>query len=194
MTVVQHFDAALRMTEYDAFVGRIAERVGLAGFLMTPDAAFGHERRGTPTTLAELGARIGFEVAVVPPFSLEGRPVRSRVIRDGDRRRRPGRGAPSPRSPDGASTGDLVDGTRDVPDAGRAAPRRQLPGDGRAGLDGRRPERDAAPERRHGRRRRVELLRPGGRNGPRVRVAFGARLPEEGNPAILRRSQKKTSK
>ena len=36
---------------------------------MTPDAAFGFERRGTPATLAELGARDGFDVVVVPPFT-----------------------------------------------------------------------------------------------------------------------------
>ncbi len=49
---------------------------------MTPDAAFGFERRGTPEAVAELGARDGFEVVVVPPFTLEGRPVRSAEIRD----------------------------------------------------------------------------------------------------------------
>ncbi len=81
MTVVQHFDAALRQTPYDAFVERIRARVGLAGFLMTPDAAFGFERRGTPETLAALGVRDGFEVVVVPPFTLDGRPVRSSEIR-----------------------------------------------------------------------------------------------------------------
>ncbi len=41
VTVVQHFDAALRETPYDVFVGRIRDRVDLRGFLMTPDAAFG---------------------------------------------------------------------------------------------------------------------------------------------------------
>jgi riboflavin kinase/FMN adenylyltransferase len=82
LTVVQHFDEALRRTEYDAFVAAIAARTGLAGFLMTPDAAFGFERRGTPEALAELGRRLGFEVAVVPPFELDGRPVRSTDIRN----------------------------------------------------------------------------------------------------------------
>jgi riboflavin kinase / FMN adenylyltransferase len=81
VTVVEHFDEALRQTPYDAFVERIRERVDLRGFLMTPDAAFGYERRGTPETLAELGDRLGFDVAVVPPFSLAGRAVRSSEIR-----------------------------------------------------------------------------------------------------------------
>jgi riboflavin kinase/FMN adenylyltransferase len=81
VTVVEHFDDELRRTPYDAFVARIRARTRLTGFLMTPDAAFGHERRGTPETLAALGAEVGFEVVVVPPFDLDGRPVRSTEIR-----------------------------------------------------------------------------------------------------------------
>ena len=71
----------MRRTPYDGFVGAIGSRVDLAGFLMTPDAAFGFERRGTPEALAELGRRDGFDVVVVPPFTLDGRPVRSSDIR-----------------------------------------------------------------------------------------------------------------
>jgi riboflavin kinase/FMN adenylyltransferase len=81
VTVVQHFDAALRRTPYDEFVERIRERVELRGFLMTPDAAFGYERQGTPDALAELGRQRGFDVVVVPPFSLGDRAVRSSEIR-----------------------------------------------------------------------------------------------------------------
>ena len=80
-TVVVHFDQHLRETTYDAFVAMIRERAPLAGFLMTPDAAFGHRRAGTPETLAELGRADGFEVVVVPPFELDGRPVRSTEVR-----------------------------------------------------------------------------------------------------------------
>lgn len=81
VTVVQHFDEALRRTPHDVFVERIGSRVALRGFVMTPDAAFGFERRGTPDALARLGEELGFEVVVVPPFSLDGRPVRSSDIR-----------------------------------------------------------------------------------------------------------------
>jgi riboflavin kinase/FMN adenylyltransferase len=80
-TVVAHFDARLRETPYEAFVSAIAARAPIAGFLMTPDAAFGYERRGTPAALAELGAERGFDVVVVPPFELEGTPVRSSEVR-----------------------------------------------------------------------------------------------------------------
>jgi riboflavin kinase/FMN adenylyltransferase len=79
--VVQHFDETLRRTSYTEFVSAIRGRTALAGFLMTPDAAFGHERRGTPATLAALGRGEGFGVVVVPPFTLDGRPVRSTEVR-----------------------------------------------------------------------------------------------------------------
>ncbi len=82
VTVVQHFDAALRQTPYDVFIERIRSRLVLTGFLMTPDAAFGFERRGTPEAVRDLGARDGFDVVVVPPLMLDGRPVRSTDIRD----------------------------------------------------------------------------------------------------------------
>jgi riboflavin kinase / FMN adenylyltransferase len=81
VTVVQHFDAELRETPFETFVERIRHRVTLRGFLMTPDAAFGFERQGTPGALATLGARDGFNVVVIPPFDAGGRPVRSNDIR-----------------------------------------------------------------------------------------------------------------
>jgi tRNA pseudouridine55 synthase len=82
VTVVQHFDRALRMTSYQGFVAMITRRTTLAGLLMTPEAAFGHERRGTPDALAVLGREQGFEVIVVPPFQIAGREVRSADIRE----------------------------------------------------------------------------------------------------------------
>jgi riboflavin kinase/FMN adenylyltransferase len=81
-TVVVHFDRRLRETTYLAFVDAIADRAPIAGFLMTPDAAFGYERKGTPAALAALGAERGFEVVVVPALEVEGRPVRSSEVRE----------------------------------------------------------------------------------------------------------------
>ena len=81
VVVIEHFDDALRLTPYDRFVAGITAECRLAGFVMTPDAAFGHERGGTPAALAELGRRAGFEVILVPPFTLDGREVRSSDIR-----------------------------------------------------------------------------------------------------------------
>jgi riboflavin kinase / FMN adenylyltransferase len=79
--VVQHFDEAVRRTTYDDFVAMIQARTSLAALVMTPDAAFGFERRGTPEALAALGTSRGFEVVVVPPFALDGRSVRSSDVR-----------------------------------------------------------------------------------------------------------------
>jgi riboflavin kinase/FMN adenylyltransferase len=81
LVVVEHFDDALRTTPYDAYVAGVVARCRLAGFVMTPDAAFGHERAGTPAALAELGRTAGFDVVLVPPFTLAGREVRSSDIR-----------------------------------------------------------------------------------------------------------------
>ncbi len=79
--VVVHFDQRMRETTYDAFVAQLAARGPLAGFLMTPDAAFGYQRAGTPEALAALGREQGFDVVVVPPFELDGKPVRSTEVR-----------------------------------------------------------------------------------------------------------------
>ena len=81
VVIVQHFDAALRATEYDDFVHRITARTPLAGLLMTPDAAFGHDRRGTADAVTALGETDGFDVVVVPPFAIDDRPVSSSEIR-----------------------------------------------------------------------------------------------------------------
>lgn len=81
VTVIETFDVALRETPYDAWIREIAERLDLAGLLMTPESAFGYERRGTPETVAELGRRLGYEVVVVPQFTLDGEPIRSSDIR-----------------------------------------------------------------------------------------------------------------
>ena len=81
VTVVQHFDETVRRTTYDAFIDTIRRGTALAGLLMTPDAAFGYERRGTAEAVAALGRARGFDVVVVPPFAIDGEPVSSGAIR-----------------------------------------------------------------------------------------------------------------
>lgn len=81
VTVVQTFDVALRMTPYDVFVRRIVARIDLAGFLMTPESAFGHDRGGTPDTVARLGRELGYDTVVVSPYLLRGESVSSGGIR-----------------------------------------------------------------------------------------------------------------
>ncbi len=81
VTVVQHFDDAVRRTTYDDFIATIQKATELAGLLMTPDAAFGFERRGTPEAVAALGGAQGFDLVVIEPFVLDGTSVSSSAIR-----------------------------------------------------------------------------------------------------------------
>jgi riboflavin kinase/FMN adenylyltransferase len=49
---------------------------------MTPDSAFGYQRRGTPASVAELGTELGYQVVVVPQFQVgPGEVVSSGAIR-----------------------------------------------------------------------------------------------------------------
>jgi riboflavin kinase/FMN adenylyltransferase len=82
VTVVQHFDEAVRRTTYEGFIDTIRRGTTLAGLLMTPDAAFGFERRGTADAVTALGKDRGFDVVVVPPFTIDGEPVSSSAIRN----------------------------------------------------------------------------------------------------------------
>ena len=146
-------------------------------------------RRGTPATLASLGTRLGFTVAVVPPYAVDGLPVRSASIRaaiaSGDlTQARHLLGRPM------AVTGDRDDSTVGFPIPVA------LPPDGRYAAtiepawteDGR----QAPPRQTIGvvAGQRVGTGRAASTEGPRVRLTLGRRLPEDGNPAILRRSQK----
>lgn len=81
VTVVQHFDEAVRRTTYDDFIATIRRGTRLAGLLMTPDSAFGFERRGTAEAVGALGRAEGFDVVVIEPFALDGAPVSSSEIR-----------------------------------------------------------------------------------------------------------------
>jgi len=81
VAVIQHFDDEVRRTPFDAFVEGIAGRVDLAGVLMTPDSAFGHQRRGTPEAVAKLGERLGYEVVVASALEAGGQAVSSSEIR-----------------------------------------------------------------------------------------------------------------
>jgi riboflavin kinase/FMN adenylyltransferase len=185
VTVVQHFDAALRVTSYRDFVARIAERVDLAGFLMTPDAAFGHQRAGTPEALAELGRELGFEVDVVPVLDGPDGPIRSSQIRaaiaagDVDRAadmlgRDVGIVGRADRGESASSTGLLFD----LPVV--------LPPDGTYRILAE-PDGDQLPLRR-----RLVVVAGSARLEPRVDVPPGrrirVRLPSGGHPATIRRS------
>jgi len=80
--VVMHFDAALAATPAEDFVTKIlAGELGIGGAAIGFDFHFGKNRTGSPSFLAELGARLGFAVDVAPPLEDEGRPVSSGAVR-----------------------------------------------------------------------------------------------------------------
>lgn len=79
--VMQHFDDSVRRTTYDDFIATIRRGTELGGLLMTPDSAFGFQRRGTAEAVGALGREEGFDVVVIDPFSLDGSPVSSSEIR-----------------------------------------------------------------------------------------------------------------
>ena len=81
VTVVQHFDEAVRRTTYDAFVATIQARTALAGLLMTPTRRSASSAAARRMRWPRSVARDGFDVVVVPPFTLDGRSVRSSDIR-----------------------------------------------------------------------------------------------------------------
>ncbi len=80
--IVMKFDAALAATSAEDFVTNILARVlGIGGAAIGFDFHFGKNRAGSPTFLADQGARLGFAVDVVPPLEDEGRPVSSGAVR-----------------------------------------------------------------------------------------------------------------
>ena len=194
--VVQHFDAALRMTEYDAFVGedRRADRAGR----LPDDPRCGVRARPSRHAGRPGGARGASGLRrrwSSRPSRSTGRPVRSASIRSGDRRRRPRDRPPSARPTGRRDRATSVGDRPDVPGPGGAAADGALPG-ARSSRPGRPPGRSDPP-----RRAVVEVdadgstCRPAATDGlgRRARVALGPRLPEAAKPAILRRSKKKTS-
>jgi riboflavin kinase/FMN adenylyltransferase len=79
---VMNFDAELAATAAEDFVERIlVGRLGISGAAIGFDFHFGRNRTGSPAFLAGAGARLGFEVDIVPPLEDEGRPVSSGAVR-----------------------------------------------------------------------------------------------------------------
>lgn len=82
------FTHALSKYGPEQFVAHLAQHLKMSGLILGPDFSLGRDRAGTRRTLEELGARMGFDVEEVPPFTIDGEVVSSTVIRqalaDGD--------------------------------------------------------------------------------------------------------------
>ncbi len=85
------FTSELAETAPRAFVSVLREELDLRLLIMGPDNAFGRNREGLPESMTQIGAELGFNVAVMPaPLASEQMTVSSTAIRkaleDGDLR------------------------------------------------------------------------------------------------------------
>ena len=80
--LVWRFDHQLQQTDAAGFVEALNHRVRLRHLLFGPGFALGRRREGTPDVIAALGARMGFQVEEVTPYtSSADEVVSSTVIR-----------------------------------------------------------------------------------------------------------------
>jgi riboflavin kinase/FMN adenylyltransferase len=78
--VAIHFDEAVRQMSPEEFLDGLRPTLEILAIAMTPESAFGRDRTGTPTRLAEIGETRGFEVIHVQPETDAG-PISSSRIR-----------------------------------------------------------------------------------------------------------------
>jgi riboflavin kinase/FMN adenylyltransferase len=75
------FTRDLSRLEPEDFMRMVTDRQTMAELWVGSDFALGRGRRGTIAVLADVGARMGWAVHVVPPYTLEGQVVSSTAIR-----------------------------------------------------------------------------------------------------------------
>ena len=80
--VVQPFDERFSRLEPEPFLRLLGAGEGLRAFFMTPETAFGRNRRGDAATVAAIGERLGFRLVLVKPLLVGGRPVSSSRVRE----------------------------------------------------------------------------------------------------------------
>ncbi len=65
----------------EEFVQLLTRHLSMSGLVLGPDFSLGRDRSGTVATLEQIGARTGFTVESVQPYSICGRVVSSTAIR-----------------------------------------------------------------------------------------------------------------
>jgi len=69
-------------TEESDFVEQVlVKKLNVCSVVVGYDYHFGRDRRGNPQTLEAAGQKFGFKISVIPPFNMDGIPVRSSLIR-----------------------------------------------------------------------------------------------------------------
>jgi riboflavin kinase / FMN adenylyltransferase len=80
--IIHPFTAETAQLEARQFVEMLKTHLHLVALVVGPDFALGRNRTGTIERLRELGDEYDFSVAVMEPYYLDGKPVRSSRIRD----------------------------------------------------------------------------------------------------------------
>lgn len=65
----------------EQFIGALIEHLHMGLLVVGPDFVLGHGRAGTTPVLTALGERLGYATLVVPPYLLDGQPVKSTLVR-----------------------------------------------------------------------------------------------------------------
>jgi riboflavin kinase/FMN adenylyltransferase len=81
IVVLQPFDRAFAAQPAERFIERLAAGRDLAGLVMTPESAFGHDREGTAEVIARLASAMGFRLTTESSLDLAGDRVSSSRIR-----------------------------------------------------------------------------------------------------------------
>ncbi len=81
VVAVVRFTVQVARMSARAFVEEVVRRLGMKSLWVGPDFALGRNREGTVERLRSFFEQLGYEFHVVPPFLLDGKPVRSNYIR-----------------------------------------------------------------------------------------------------------------
>lgn len=79
--VTLEFTQELSQVSAHEFTSTLYDCLGMRGLVVGPDTALGRNREGDLDFLKRYGNELGFWVETAEPFSLEGTPVKSRLIR-----------------------------------------------------------------------------------------------------------------
>jgi riboflavin kinase/FMN adenylyltransferase len=75
------FDEDLKRLGAEEFLAALAPAIEVRWLVMSPESAFGRDRGGTPERMRAHGRAAGFEVLVVDPVLVDGRPISSSRLR-----------------------------------------------------------------------------------------------------------------
>ena len=82
LVICLEFTLELAEVPADEFAKLLSESLKMKGLVLGPDSALGKDRQGDLAFMQKQGEELGFWVRSVEPLDIEGRPVKSRRIRD----------------------------------------------------------------------------------------------------------------